>query len=108
MPVRMPVLRRAPTFERDLALLRDQHAEIDAAVDEFCEFLPMGYVEATPERVPGVQPPVYAHKIDYPPFGSRGRGRFLVTFALKESARPMRDPDLFLLLTIGIASQHLS
>lgn len=108
MAVRMPVLRRAPTFDRDLATLRDQHAELDAVVEEFCEFLPMGYIEAKPERVPGSDPPVYAHKVDYPAFGSRGVGRFLVTFAFKAGAHPMRDPDVYLLLTIRIAPEHLS
>ncbi len=88
--------------------LRDQHAEVDDAIESFCEALVLGYFVAEPERVPGHNPPIFAHKADYPPFGPRGRGRFRVTFMLKKGANPMREPDVFWLLTIKIASEHLS
>jgi hypothetical protein len=90
----MPLVRRAPRFERDLATLRGQHAAIDQVVDDFCNTLARGAA---------VAPPVYAHRVDYPPFGFRSKGRFLVTFV--ERPEPVNE---VLLLSIEIAPQHLN
>lgn len=108
MAMRAPQVRRAATFETDLEALREQHAEIDDAIDAFCEALVLGYREASSDRIPGHNPPVYAHRVDYPPFGGRGRGRFRVTFLVKKGVNPMRDPDVFWLLTIQIAAAILN
>jgi hypothetical protein len=108
MAVRAPQVRRASPFDADLEILREQHAEIDSVVDDFCEALAFGYFVATPERIAGSNPRAFAHRVDYPPFGTRGRGRFLVTFLYRKADNPMRDADVFWLLTIRIAPDHLS
>lgn len=98
----MPLVRRADTFEKALARLRGQHAEIDQVVDDFCNTLAKGAAVAPPMQV-ATKPPVYAHRVDYPPFGARGQGRFLVTFV--EKSAPF---DEVLLLNIQIAADHLN
>jgi hypothetical protein len=75
----MPVVRRLAPFEADLALLRLRYAEIDAVVDDFCSTLALGLLEAKPAVVPGSNPPALVHRVDYPPFGAGGKGRFAVT-----------------------------
>lgn len=107
MADRRPVVFRTTPFEQDLARLRDQHEEIESAVDEFCSALARGAMLAKPERLPG-DPPSYVHRMDYPPYGARGRGRFIVIYAVQRGANPARDADVFYLLAIQIATSHLN
>ena len=98
----MPLVRRAGTFEEELAKLREQHAEIDQVVDDFCNTLARGAAVAPPMQV-ATSPPAYVHRVDYPPFGDRGKGRFLITFV--EKLEPF---DEVLLVSIRIAPERLN
>ena len=105
MPVRMAELKRTEAFEDDLKALREKYDKIDAAVGDLRDVLLLGY-DLPHIPVDEDIPNVFAIKVDYPPLGSLGQGRFLATYhqAIDEgghAANPMNNPlRTFTLLTI--------
>ncbi len=98
---------RASTVTEDASFVEEKHAlcakypEINVVVDELKEALRLDYAvpefPVDPEKLPGV----YAIRLDYPPLGSAGRGRFLVTYHATDASPSMTIPyRRFTLLTI--------
>jgi len=75
-----------------------RYADLESVVDDFCGTLALGLPASTPTAVPG-NPSVYAHRVDYPPFGAGGKGRFIVTLL-------DRGAELEL-LTLAVAAKYL-
>lgn len=75
--VRIVEVRYAESFETDREALRPKYPEIDHLVEDLYESLftnvPHVHLEGTAENV-------FTIRADYPPMGSLGRGRFLVTY----------------------------
>lgn len=101
MAMRAAQVKEAPSFVASVKALRDRYPEIRAAIDEFRTVLmlldsrlPMQKVSDTTERV-------YAQKMDYPPMGSDGRGRFIVVLHATKPTPSMNQPfQVFTLLAI--------
>ena len=103
-PVRLTEVKYAESFEADREGLRQKYPEIDRVVGEVYESLfanvPHVHLDSTP-------PNVYAIRADYPPQGSLGRGRFIVTYhrgpgnEWEHRANPMQNAlHVITLLTI--------
>jgi len=105
MAVRMAEVRRTDAFEADLKELRKTYHQIDAAWAELRDTLLPGY-DLPLSPVDDAVPNVFAQKMDYPPLGALGLGRFVVTFHLTidqagHAANPMSNPlRIFTFLTI--------
>ncbi len=105
MPVRMAEVKRTEAFEADLTELREKYDKIDAAVADLRDTLMLGY-DLPMIPVDEADPHVFAQKMDYPPLGSLGLGRFVVTYHQVidhegYAANPMSNPQrVFTLLTI--------
>lgn len=93
-----------------MADLQGRYPEIDAAVRAFSDALEMDYVLPL-FLVSGGTVGVYLHRVDYPPHGSAGLGKFIVTFHATEPRPSPGTPfRTFTLLTInerGTASPAL-
>ena len=99
--MRGSVVERAPTFEADVAGLRDEYPAIDGPVNDLDEFLRLDYDLPEITVDPSAAPNVYAVKLDYPPQGAGGRSRFLVTYhATDAQPSPVTPYRTFTLLTI--------
>ena len=101
--VRAVEVRYADSFEADREALRAKYADIDRVVEDVYVSLftnvPHVHLEGAPSNVLTI-------RADYPPMGSLGRRRFLVTYhlSMNEAAHrknPMRNAlRVFTLLTI--------
>lgn len=102
MAVRAPMVEERAEFVTQVAALKGKYPEIDAVMADFRALLVMDY--ALP-HVPVDQakyPRVCATKLDYPPLGLEGLGRFLVTYRVGDRKPSMTDPLCrYTLLTIG-------
>lgn len=105
MPVRASEVNTTDAFKADMKTLRQKYPEIDAAFNELRDTLLLGYnVPLMPVDLPSN---VFAQKMDYPPMGSLGLGRFIVTFhhVMDEkghAANPMTNPlRIFTFLTVS-------
>ena len=93
---------REAQFVTDLRALQSKYPKVDAAIDEFCETLVLDYELPRMLVSPKTLPNVYAHRIDYPPLGEAGLGRFLVTYHATDPAPSPKTPyRTFTLLTIS-------
>ena len=82
MPIRSSTVAADPAFQADLLQLTKKYTEIDSAIDEFSEILKCGFhLDLVQIPVdPSISTRVYAHRMDYPPLGASGRGKFLVIY----------------------------
>ncbi len=98
---------RACTVTEDASFLAEKGAlcakypAINTAVEDLKEALQLDYAvpefPVDPDGLPGV----YAIRLDYPPLGSAGRGRFLITYHATDPAPSMTNPyRRFTLLTV--------
>ena len=99
--MRAPVVVRDETFKKDLAKLLTKYPELDKAIQENEYLLGLNY--PLPHMPADTSSPkVYAVRIDYPPMGSRGIGRFLMTYHATDLTPHMQIPlQTFTLLTIA-------
>jgi hypothetical protein len=106
--MRAPRVDEAPPFRKALDKLRDQHPELDEALDDFKRALKLGY-KAPKQRVRAQGPNVYIERMDYPALGAGGAGRFVVLFHATDANPGMSQPlQVFTLLTIYIAPDKLN
>lgn len=90
--VRAPQVAQAPAFDDDVTLLRKTYVEIDAVVADLVAFL--GLAWNPPHVLVDVEthPGIYVTQLDYPPLGSEGLSKFIVTYHARPGANPMQDP----------------
>jgi len=108
MAMRGAVVEEAPSFIANVKALRDRYPRIREAIDEFKQALKLDYVIPM-LRVSESTPQVYAQKMDYPPMGSGGRGRFVVVLHATKAAPSMNQPfRTYTLLAISEAPEALN
>lgn len=85
-----------------MASLLPKYPDLDAALQQFTDFLRLGYNQPQIPVDPSVLG-VYLIRMDYPPMGSAGAGRFLVTYhATDPKPLSMFEPHrVYTLLTIS-------
>jgi hypothetical protein len=100
--VRAPTVESAPSFDQDVAALRTKYPEIDSAVSELMENLRSYWTIPHHPVDPATHPNIYAEKLDYPPLGAAGAGRFLATYyGSPLTTNPMQEPlHRFLLISL--------
>jgi hypothetical protein len=92
-------------FRAQVDALKAQYPQIGIVVDELCEVLRFGY--SLPQFLVDPHdsgyPNVYLVRVDYPPLGAAGAGKFLVTYHATEPMMSMNRPyQTFTLLSIEV------
>jgi len=107
MAIRGSVAIRTETFKAQLDGLKEEYPQIEDPIAELEEFLCLDYDLPEIRVDPDSAPNVYAIKVDYPPKGSEGRSRFLVTYHGTDPKPSLRDPyRTITLLTITERTQR--
>ena len=90
--IRPPIVEERSEFREQAEHVKTTYPEIESVLDEFREALVMDY--DLPHVPIGLadNPGVCAVKLDYPPRGVDGLGRFLLTYHTGERKPSMRDP----------------
>lgn len=108
MAMRGSQVNEAPSFLADVKALRDRYTDIRTAIEEFKLALKADYILPM-QRVSETIPRVYAQKMDYPPMGSGGRGRFIVVLHMTKPTPSMGVPfQTFTLLAIYESPEALN